>query len=108
MPANRVTVLPEDLIASGQQVSLHADELLAAHTAAASWVESSLPYLPAAGAAALAAKSTKWQTVTTTLTGRLGEHSDALHGSAVGYQRVDEANAVAIGAVVEGLTGSAD
>jgi len=26
----------------------------------------------------------------------------------VGYQRVDEANAVAIGAVVEGLTGSAD
>jgi len=46
--------------------------------------------------------------VATTLTGRLGEHSDALHGSAVGYQRVDEANAVAIGAVVEGLTGSAD
>lgn len=106
MPTNRVTVVPEDLIASGEQVSLHADELLAAHTATASWMESSLPYLPAAGAAALAAKSSKWHRVTTTLTGRLGEHSEALHGSAVGYQRVDEANAATIGAVAEGLTGA--
>jgi hypothetical protein len=32
MAANRVTVVPEDLIASGEQVSLHADELLATHT----------------------------------------------------------------------------
>ncbi|KAA0093685.1 hypothetical protein CIW49_26965 [Mycolicibacterium sp. P1-18] len=108
MPANRVTVVPEDLVASGEQVSVHADELLTTHTATTSWVESSLPYLPAAGAAALAAKSAKWQAVTTTLTGRLSEHSEALHGSAMGYQRVDGANAATIGAVAEGLTGALD
>lgn len=103
MPANKVTVVPEDLLASGEQVSLHADEMLAAHTAAASWVESSLPYLPAAGAAALAATSAKWQTVTARLTGRLGEHSEAFHVSAVGYQRVDGANAATIESVTAGL-----
>jgi hypothetical protein len=39
------------------------------------------------------------------LTTRLGEHSEALHSSAVGHSRVDEQNAPAIDAVTDDRMG---
>jgi hypothetical protein len=102
--AQQVTVVAEDLTTSGTHVADHADQLLAKHTAAASWMESSMPFLPAVSAAALAAKAAKaveWQHTTVALTMRLGEHAEALHDSAVGYCRVDEHNATRISDVRE-------
>jgi hypothetical protein len=99
--AREVTVVAQDLTASGVHVSEHADQLLAKHTAAASWMEASMPFLPAASAAALAAKAEEWHQTTVALTTRMGEHAEALHDSAAGYCRVDEQNAARIGAVRE-------
>jgi hypothetical protein len=101
VPAQQVTVVAEDLTASAIHVSEHADQLLAKHTAAASWMEASMPFLPAAAAAALALKAQEWQRATVALTTRLGEHAEALHDSAAGYCRVDQQNAARIGKVRE-------
>lgn len=84
-----VRVTPEDLHVSAATVDVHADTMKARHFEADGRMESAQPGLPAGSAAALTGAVAKWQTDTTTIFGRMVDHSHGLRAGAAAYVQTD-------------------
>lgn len=93
MAKQPVRVIPEDLVDSAARVHRHSADLSELHAAADRRVEGALPFMPAAAAAALAAKAAEWQLATAAFTERLESHATALHTSATIFTETDDGNA---------------
>jgi len=88
-----VRVVPDDLHLSAATVDVHADEVQLKHATADGRIEAAQVGLPAASAAALNTKVTKWQADTAALFGRMVDHSTGLRAGASIYQQTDHKGA---------------
>jgi WXG100 family type VII secretion target len=99
--AERIRVVPEDLLISGSQVEGHAAEVEAGHAASDARIQAAQAGMVGMSSAAVEAKLAQWQATTAALTARLTDHAEAFTTSGIDYRDADLLNAAAIADVGE-------
>jgi len=99
--AERIRVVPEDLLISGSQVESHAADVEAGHAASDARIQAAQAGMVGMSSAAVEAKLAQWQATTAALTARLRDHAEAFTTSGIDYRDADLLNAAAIADVGE-------
>ncbi|HYR17522.1 MAG TPA: WXG100 family type VII secretion target [Mycobacterium sp.] len=99
--AERIRVVPEDLLISGAQVEGNAADVEAGHAESDARIQAAQAGMVGMSAAAVEAKLSQWQATTAALTARLTDHAEAFTTSGIDYRDTDLRNAAAIADVGE-------
>lgn len=104
----RLSVDPDALVQSATKVIGHGDDLQASHTTAGTRISAAQGGWAGSSAQALASRLAKWNTRTTELVTKIGDHGQGMHTSAVSFATNEDESVEKLHQVASQLPNSAN